>query len=63
MFRKSASSAIQTTDTIVACTIAAGADYLVTRDKDIRFVTPEALLKILRERKDGTDAPGDTGNH
>ena len=57
---------------IVACAIAAGADYLVTRDKDIlsldhyeriRFVTPEALLKILRERKDGTGTPGETGDN
>jgi hypothetical protein len=27
------------------------------------FVTPEALLRILRERKGGTDALGDTGDH
>lgn len=47
-------------DMIVACAIAAGADYLVTRDKDmlslnhyegIEFVTPEAFLKILREQR------------
>jgi putative PIN family toxin of toxin-antitoxin system len=59
-------------DMIVACAIAAGADYLVTRDKDIlsldryegiRFVTPEALLKILRERNHGTGTPGETGDN
>jgi hypothetical protein len=27
------------------------------------FVTPEALLRILRERKGGTDALGDSGDH
>ena len=55
-------------DMIVACAIAAGADYVVTRDKDmlsldhyegIRFVAPEGFLKILREQKEGTSAPGD----
>ena len=28
-----------------------------------RVATPEALLRILRERKGGTDALGDTGDH
>jgi predicted nucleic acid-binding protein len=55
-------------DMIVACAIAAGANYVVTRDKDmlsldqyksIRFVTPEGFLKILRERMGGTGTPGD----
>ena len=49
---------------IIACAIAAGADYLVTRDnilsfdrhEGIRFVTSEALLKVLREQNDGTGA-------
>lgn len=45
-------------DMIVACAVAAGADYLVTRDKDmlsigdhqgITFVTPEAFAHILRK--------------
>lgn len=53
---------------IVACAIAARAGYVVTRDKDmlslghyegIRFVTPEALLKILREHKEGDDSTVD----
>ena len=57
-------------DMIVACAIAAGANYVVTRDKDmlsldqyksIRFVSPEGFLKILRERMGGTGA--DTGDH
>lgn len=52
-------------DMIVACAIAVGADYLVTRDKDIlsldrhegvRFVTPEAFLQVLREQKEGAGA-------
>lgn len=43
---------------IVACAIAAGADYVVTRDKDmlsldhyegVGFATAEGFLKILRE--------------
>ncbi len=45
-------------DMILACAVAAAADYLVTRDDDllslgahkgIAIVTPEAFLKILRE--------------
>src|ERR1700680_2009312 len=44
-------------DMIIACAIAAGADYLVTRDKDlltlkehegIAIITPEAFLMVLR---------------
>jgi putative PIN family toxin of toxin-antitoxin system len=45
-------------DMIIACTMAAQAEYLVTRDKDllsldayegISIVTPEAFLQVLRE--------------
>lgn len=52
-------------DMIVACAIAAGASYVVTRDKDmlslreyegIGFVTPERFLEILREEKRDTGA-------
>ena len=55
-------------DMIVACAIAAGADYVVTRDKDmlslgryegVGFVNPEAFLQILREQKEGTGAADD----
>jgi putative PIN family toxin of toxin-antitoxin system len=44
-------------DMIVACALAAGAEYIVTRDKDllsigrhqdIAMVTPEAFLQLLR---------------
>ena len=44
-------------DMIVACALAAGADYLVTRDKDllsigmhagVAIVTPESFLRIVR---------------
>jgi uncharacterized protein len=44
-------------DMILACAIAAGADYLVTRDKDllalgtheaVRVIKPEAFLQVLR---------------
>ena len=44
-------------DAIVACAVAAGADYLVTRDKDllsikahqgIAVISPEAFLALLR---------------
>ncbi len=53
-------------DVIVACAIAAGADYVVTRDKDmlsldhyegVRFVTPEGFLKILRELSTAEQKP------
>lgn len=46
-------------DVIIACAIAASAEYLVTRDKDllslsvhegIRIITPEAFLQVLRGR-------------
>ena len=46
-----------TDDMIVACAMAAGADYLVTRDHDmlvlgdyqgIVMITPEAFLHVLR---------------
>jgi putative PIN family toxin of toxin-antitoxin system len=46
-------------DKILACAIAAGADYLVTRDKDllsldryreIAILSPERLLHLLRGR-------------
>jgi uncharacterized protein len=49
-------------DMIVACAVAAKADFLVSRDKDllsleryegIRFVTPETFLMILHEGKEG----------
>lgn len=48
-----------TDDMIIACAIAAGADYLVTRDKDLlslgshgatAIITPEAFLGVLRSR-------------
>ncbi|MEA2872201.1 MAG: uncharacterized protein QOH67_2177 [Hyphomicrobiales bacterium] len=44
-------------DMILACAIAASADYLITRDKDllildkhegIAILTPEAFLQVLR---------------
>jgi putative PIN family toxin of toxin-antitoxin system len=44
-------------DMIVACALAAGADYIVTRDKDllslgrhraVAMITPEAFLHLLR---------------
>ena len=44
-------------DMIIACALAAGADYIVTRDKDllslrehetISIITPEAFLEVLR---------------
>lgn len=47
-------------DMIVACALAAGADYLVTRDKDllalgryrhVAMITPEAFLHVLRGEK------------
>ncbi len=47
-------------DMIVACALAADADYLVTRDKDllslgrhgrITMITPEAFLRVLRARE------------
>lgn len=47
-------------DMIVACALAAGADYIVTRDKDllslgrhqgITMIDPEAFLRVLRARK------------
>ena len=46
-------------DKIVACAVAAGADYLVSRDKDllilkehegISIISPEAFLRILRDQ-------------
>ena len=46
-------------DKIVACALAADADYIVTRDKDllslgghegIRMITPERFLHLLRQR-------------
>jgi putative PIN family toxin of toxin-antitoxin system len=45
-------------DMIIACALAAGADYIVTRDKDllslrkhenISIITPEAFLQVLRK--------------
>jgi hypothetical protein len=45
-------------DKIVACALAADADYIVTRDKDllsleeheeIRMITPERFLHLLRQ--------------
>lgn len=51
---------------IVACAVAAKADFLVLRDKDllsldrydesVGFVMPEAFLNILREEKEGSGA-------
>jgi predicted nucleic acid-binding protein len=47
-------------DMIVACAVAAGADYIVTRDKDllalgeydgIAMIKREAFLAILRARR------------
>jgi len=47
-----------TDDKIVACALAADADYIVTRDKDllsleehegIRMITPERFLHLLRQ--------------
>jgi uncharacterized protein len=47
-------------DMIVACALAAGADYLVTRDKDllsleeyerIAMIKPEAFLHMLRAQR------------
>jgi putative PIN family toxin of toxin-antitoxin system len=46
-------------DKIIGCAIAAGADYLVTRDKDllslgayegITVITPEAFMHVLRKQ-------------
>ena len=46
-------------DKIVACALAADADYIVTRDKDllsleqydeIKMITPERFLHLLRQR-------------
>ena len=46
-------------DKIVACAVAAGADYLVSRDKDlltlkehegISIISPETFLRILRDQ-------------
>ena len=46
-------------DMIVACAVAARADYLVTRDRDmlslgeyegISIITPEAFLQVLRQQ-------------
>jgi putative PIN family toxin of toxin-antitoxin system len=50
-----------TDDKILACALAAGADYLVTRDKDllfltehegIRTITPETFLHLLRQTQE-----------
>jgi putative PIN family toxin of toxin-antitoxin system len=47
-------------DKIVACAIAAGAEYLITRDRDllslvnydgIAIITPESFLHIIRQRR------------
>jgi len=52
-------------DVIVACAVAAEASHVVTRDRDlltlgtykgITMVTPEAFLRLLRERE-ASDAP------
>lgn len=46
-------------DMIIACAVGAGADYIVTRDKDllslgeyegIRMIKPETFLHVLRAR-------------
>lgn len=46
-------------DMVVACAVKAGADYIVSRDHDlrvlesyqgIRIITPEAFLHVLRDR-------------
>ena len=46
-------------DMVLACALAAGAEYLVTRDKDllslgtyreIEIITPEVFLRTMRER-------------
>jgi putative PIN family toxin of toxin-antitoxin system len=56
-------------DAIVACAIAAGAEYLVTRDKDllslkehegILMTTPEKFLHTLRKRTGDTTEDGAT---
>jgi uncharacterized protein len=53
-------------DMIVACALAAGADYIVTRDKDllslgehegIRIVTPRQFLDLLERSGAGWQAP------
>ena len=53
---------------IVACALAAEAEYIVTRDKDllslgrhqsIEMITPEAFLQVLRIRNDPRPAAGD----
>lgn len=55
-------------DMIVACAIAAGAAFVVTRDKDmlsldhyegISFVTPETFLQVLREHRKEPDVSDD----
>jgi putative PIN family toxin of toxin-antitoxin system len=47
-------------DMIIACAVAAGAEYLVTRDKDllslgnfgaVRILAPEEFLKLIRSMK------------
>ena len=47
-------------DMVLACALAAGAEYLVTRDKDlltlgafkgIEIITPKVFLRIMRERE------------
>ena len=49
----------QSDDMIVACALAAKADYIVTRDKDllsigryrtVTMIAPEAFLHVLRAR-------------
>ncbi len=46
-------------DMVIACALAAGAPYLVTRDRDlltldtykeVRMITPEAFMGILRKQ-------------
>lgn len=50
---------------VIACAVAAKADFLVARDKDllmmgsyeaIDVVTPESSLHILREEKEGSSS-------
>lgn len=57
-------------DMVLACAVAAQAQYLVTRDKDlltlhqyagIRMVTPRELLRLLDQRAETTPPPSDTG--
>jgi len=57
-------------DKIIGCAIAADADYIITRDKDllslgvyesVEIVTPEAFLQVLRTRESSVLEPHRVG--